>query len=229
MSSENRLPILYSFRRCPYAMRARMGLYASGTVVELREIVLRDKPAHMLEISPKGTVPVLLLPDGTVLDESLDIMIWALKQNDPHGWLEQEEGSLDDALALIEEMNGSFKHHLDRYKYSSRYEDADEVVHRSMAMIALASLQARLELSPQLFGARASLTDIALFPFVRQFANTDREWFDAHAPVAIRKWLVEHETSDLFVGIFSKWPVWREGDPVTLFPAQPELQEVQSA
>ena len=220
MPNSEPLPILYSFRRCPYAMRGRMGLFASGIVVELREIVLRDKPAHMLEISPKGTIPVLLLPNGTVVDESLDIMLWALRQNDPYSWLAPETGTLDDALALIEELDGSFKHHLDRYKYSSRFEDSDEIVHRSMAMVALASLQARLELSPHLFGSRPCLADIALFPFVRQFANTDRDWFDSNAPVALRKWLVEHETSQLFIKIFSKWPVWKEGDQLTLFPAQ---------
>ncbi|WP_319411446.1 glutathione S-transferase [uncultured Cohaesibacter sp.] len=224
MSNSNTLPILYSFRRCPYAMRARMGLFASGTIVEIREIVLRGKPAHMLEISPKGTVPVLLLPDGTVIDESLEIMLWALKQNDPHEWLTPESGSIQDALALIEELDGSFKHHLDRYKYSSRFENADEVVHRAMAMVALAPLQARLELSPHLFGGRPCLADIAIFPFVRQFANTDRDWFDSNAPVALRKWLVGHESSDLFVNIFSKWPTWQEGDPVTLFPAIPHAE-----
>lgn len=225
MPSSNILPILYSFRRCPYAMRGRMGLFASGVVVELREIVLRNKPVHMLEISPKGTIPVLLLPDGTVIEESLDIMLWALKQNDPWDWLSPEEETLDDMLALIDELDGSFKHHLDRYKYSSRYENADEVVHRSMAMVALASLQARLELSPHLFGSRPCLADIALFPFVRQFANTDRDWFDTNAPIALRKWLVGHETSELFMNIFCKWPVWQEGDPVTQFPAIKQEQE----
>nr|WP_319390506.1 glutathione S-transferase [uncultured Cohaesibacter sp.] len=226
MSASNNLPVLYSFRRCPYAMRGRMGLFASGTVVELREIVLRDKPAHMLEISPKGTVPVLQLPDGTVIDESLDIMLWALGQNDPEGWLTPESGTLDEMLDLIAEMDGSFKHHLDRYKYAARFEGGDEVVHRSMALIALASLQARLELSPHLFGSRPSLADIALFPFVRQFANTDRDWFDATAPIAVRKWLVEHESSSLFVSIFSKWPVWKEGSPVILFPARKVEEDV---
>ncbi|WP_316858896.1 glutathione S-transferase [uncultured Cohaesibacter sp.] len=220
MTETRPLPLLYSFRRCPYAMRARMGLFASGVVVELREIVLRNKPAHMLEVSPKGTVPVLVKPDGTVLEESLDIMLWALSQNDPHGWLVPEQGTLEEALALIAELDGSFKHHLDRYKYSSRYENADEVVHRSMAMVALASLEARLELSEQLFGKRISIADIALFPFVRQFANTDRDWFDSNAPVSLRKWLVCHETSQLFTHIFRRWPVWQEGDPVTRFPEQ---------
>ena len=218
MQDQARLPILYSFRRCPYAMRARMGVLASGTVVELREIVLRDKPASMMEASPKGTVPVLVLPDGRVIDESLDIMLWALRQNDPQGWLQPENDTLEEMLALIAELDGSFKHHLDRYKYATRFDDADEVAHRSMAMIALAALIARLEMTPQLFGSKVSLADIALFPFVRQYANTDRDWFEASAPDVLKHWLVEHERSDLFASVFQKWPVWHEGDPITLFP-----------
>ncbi len=211
-------PLLYSFRRCPYAMRARMGLFAANKQVELREIVLRAKPAHMLEISPKATVPVLLLMDGQVIDESLDIMLWALGNNDPQGWLQPDKEKLDDMLALIAELDGSFKHHLDHYKYASRYEGADAVAHRSMALVALAPLCARLERTTQLFGERVSLADIALFPFVRQFANTDRDWFDDQAPHCLKNWLVGHETSDLFANIFLKWPVWQQGDPVTLFP-----------
>lgn len=218
MSDQSSLPILYSFRRCPYAMRGRMGLWASGIVVELREIVLRDKPAAMLEASPKGTIPVLILPDGQVIDESLDIMLWALEQNDPYGWLSPDTGNRDEMLSLIDELDGSFKHHLDRYKYSTRFADADEVAHRSMAMIALASLIARLEMHSQLFGERVSLADIALFPFVRQYANTNREWFDANAPEVLKLWLSSHEMSDLFANIFCKWPIWHEGDPLTLFP-----------
>lgn len=212
-------PLLYSFRRCPYAMRARMGLFAAGKEVELREIVLRDKPVHMLEISPKGTVPVLQLTDGTVLEESLDIMLWALGQNDPDGWLTPEKGSLDDMSALIDEIDGAFKHHLDRYKYATRYEGADEMVHRSLAMVALAPLVARLERTSQLFGSLISLADIALFPFVRQFANTDRVWFDENVPDVLQTWLQSHEKSDLFAIIFQKWSIWQEGGEVTLFPS----------
>lgn len=211
-------PLLYSFRRCPYAMRGRMGLFAAGIEVELREIVLRAKPAHMLDISPKGTVPVLQLTDGTVLEESLDIMLWALRQKDPEGWLGPDKGNLDEMLTLIEEIDGSFKHHLDRYKYATRYEGADEMVHRSLALVALAPLVARLERTRNLFGERISLADIALFPFIRQFANTDRSWFDESVPDVVRMWLESHEQSELFASIFQKWPAWQEGDEATLFP-----------
>ena len=195
-----------------------MGLYAAGKEVELREIVLRNKPAHMVEISPKATVPVLLLEDDTLIDESLDIMLWALKQNDPLNWLSPDIGSLDVMLALINELDGDFKHHLDRYKYASRYDGADEKHHRTLAMEALRPLVDRLDVSDQLFGRVPALSDIALFPFVRQFANTDRAWFDHAAPECLSTWLKGHESSDLFAAIFIKWPVWKEGDPVTLFP-----------
>ena len=121
-------PLLYSFRRCPYAMRARMALAAAEIELRLREIVLRDKPPHMLELSPKGTVPVLQLPDGTVLDESRDVMAWALAQADPQGWLAHKDE------ALIDAFDGDFKHHLDRYKYTSRYEDADAPTHRAVCL-----------------------------------------------------------------------------------------------
>ena len=196
-----------------------MGLWSAGRPVMLREIVLRDKPIHMLEVSPKGTVPVLILPDGTVIDESLDIMLWALEQHDPEGWLTPEVGRLEAMLALIDLMDGDFKHHLDRYKYATRFEGADETTHRSLAMKALTPLSERLQRQSQLFGGRVSLADIALFPFVRQFANTDRAWFDAEATNALGIWLSGHERSDLFASIFRKWPVWKEGDPVTLFSA----------
>ncbi len=218
------LPLLYSFRRCPYAMRARMGLWAAGITVELREIVLRDKPAHMLEISPKGTIPVLQLPDGTVIDESLDIMLWALDQHDPRGWLTPETGERSHMLALIEEMDGDFKRHLDRYKYDTRYEDVCAEAERDLALAALSPLIDRLTHHRQLFGDSVSLCDIALFPFVRQYANTGREWFDRAAPPHLLAWLKGHEQSDLFLSIFRKWPVWRDGDPVTQFPDQfPDL------
>lgn len=212
------LPLLYSFRRCPYAMRARMGLAQSGVRVVLREILLRQKPDHMLQLSPKGTVPVLALPDGQVIAESLDILLWALSQRDPDGWLTPDRQDKAAMLALISAIDGPFKRHLDRYKYATRYEDAEEETERTLAMAALAPLVVRLSEGPQLFGARISLADIAIFPFVRQFANTDKAWFGENAPSCLQGWLEDHVTSDLFAAIFRKWPQWHEGDPTTLFP-----------
>lgn len=219
MAEQTHLPILYSFRRCPYAMRARLGLLASQTSVALREIVLRDKPAHMLEISPKGTVPVLLLSDGTVIEESLEIMLWALQQNDPQGWLTPETGSHDDMLQLIEDMDGDFKRNLDRYKYSTRYEDADPDEHYTLAINELSRLSERLQNSVYLFGSRPALADQALFPFIRQFANADKERFAKQAPKSVQKWLGERIDHPDFTTVFGKkWKPWSPEDDVVRFP-----------
>lgn len=196
-------PILYSFRRCPYAMRARMALAASGERYEHREVVLRDKPPELLEISPKGTVPVLVADDGAVLEESLDIMRWALARNDPEGWLDRDDG------ALVEANDGRFKHHLDRYKYATRYEDVDPQEHRSACLALLAALEERLAAADYLCGDRRGFADIALFPFVRQFANADRGWFDAQDLPRLQAWLRDLVGSELFAGIMAKHPQWR--------------------
>lgn len=199
------LPILYSFRRCPYAMRARMGLLASGTGVELREVVLRDKPAAMIAASPKATVPVLMLAEGRVIDESLEIMRWALAQADPLGWL-----AGDDA-ALIADCDATFKHHLDRYKYPDRH-GSDPAEHRAAGLAWLVGLEARLADRAQLCGQAAGLADIAIFPFVRQFAATDRIWWDAQDLPRVRTWLDGHVNSDLFQRAMLRVPPWRAGD-----------------
>lgn len=201
------LPILYSFRRCPYAMRARMALVASGAAVVLREVVLRDKPEAMLSASPKGTVPVLVLPDGSVIDESLGIMRWALARADPEGWL-----TGDDA-ALIADCDATFKHHLDRYKYPDRH-GSDPIEHRAAGVAWLGGLEVRLALHAQLCGAAPGLTDIAIFPFVRQFAATDRTWFDAQPLPRVRVWLYAHVGSALFERAMLRVPPWHEGDAV---------------
>ncbi|WP_260483143.1 glutathione S-transferase [Sphingomicrobium flavum] len=197
------VPILYSFRRCPYAMRARMALKASGVEVEHREILLRDKPPAMLEASPKGTVPVLVLPDGQVLEESLDVMHWALDQADPHGWLERK----DDAL--IARIDGPFKHHLDRYKYAERH-GTDATEHRGAAMEIVGELEHRLAARPFLCGDRWGMTDAAIMPFIRQFAAHDRTWFDAQPIPHLRQWLDAAIQSDIFTAIMHKHALWHE-------------------
>ena len=214
------LPVLYSFRRRPYAMRGRMALLNSGQTCRLREVLLRDKPAQMLAASPKGTVPVVVMPDGTIIDESLDVMLWALDQSDADGWLTPARGSLDDMLALIEENDGPFKTHLDRYKYDTRYPGENSMDHRAAGLMFLEKLNNLLVADGYLFGARPSLADIAIFPFVRQFANTDRTWFDALPLPHLQQWLADWLESDLFKGIMQKWPVWQDGDEEPLFPPQ---------
>lgn len=212
------LPILYSFRRCPYAMRARMAVRAAGQSCELREVILRDKPEAMLEASPKATVPVLVLPDGGVIDESFDVMMWALGKSDPHSWLEPEEGSLAKMIDLIESCEADFKPHLDRYKYSNRYEDTAPEVHRAKAEVFLRQLEERLQSRAFLFGSRQSLADVAIAPFIRQFANTDRTWFDAASYPSLQHWLGDFIASETFTSVMSKYTRWHEGDEPLMFP-----------
>lgn len=205
------LPVLYSFRRCPYAMRARMALWISGIVCELREVKLAAKPAELLAASAKGTVPVLVLPDGRVIDESLAIMRCALERHDPEGWLAGED------RALIEANDGPFKHALDRYKYPSRYPGAAPDEHRAQGLLFLRELEQRLDGSNNLAGPRRTLTDIALFPFVRQFAYTDRDWFVAQPLPRLHAWLDRHLASDLFAAVMPKYAPWKAGDPPVRF------------
>lgn len=193
--------LLYSYRRCPYAMRARMALVTAGIPCEVHEIVLRDKPPHMLEISPKGTVPVLQTLDGQVIDESLDIMRWALGQNDPAGWLILD---LDEMASLIEQNDDAFKAALDRYKYPGRFEGEDCSTARGQALEVLSQWNERLLRHDHLCGDPVSMADIAIFPFVRQFANVDRAWFDSLEMEPLQRWLSGHLEGELFKTIFKK-------------------------
>ncbi|QDH34503.1 glutathione S-transferase [Porphyrobacter sp. YT40] len=207
-------PIIYSFRRCPYAMRARMALWVAGVTVELREVKLAAKPPALLAASPKGTVPVLVLADGCVIDESLDIMRWALAQHDPEGWLAGEDA------ALISSNDGPFKHHLDRAKYPGRYEEDGATDHRAEGLALLAPLEARLAQARHLCGEARTLTDIALLPFIRQFAAIDPAWFAAQPLPHLQDWLEGLLASDLFTAIMPKFAPWQEGDaPVIFGPA----------
>ncbi len=204
-------PILYSFRRCPYAMRARLALKVSGVRVHLREVALRDKPAAMLLASPKGTLPVLQLPDGRVLEQSLDIMRWALGQHDPQEWLRDEEA--DEAHALIALNDGLFKQALDRYKYAPRHPGRSPQAWRDEAVeLMLAPLDARLADRPYLLRATPSLADMAIVPFVRQFAAVDPAWFDGAPLGALRAWTTRIVASGLFDSVMPKYAAWQPGD-----------------
>ena len=197
------LPILYSFRRCPYAMRARMPIVRTNFEVELREVILRDRPEHMMEISPKGTVPVLLLEDGTVIEESLEIMQhvldWTLSEEEQH-WISRNDDE--------------FKFYLDRYKYPNRYEDVDEIEQRTLASAYLMDLDQRLATEPSISEA---LSD-ALFPFVRQFANHDRDWFDVQPWTNVLAWLTENLESEAFKACMKKNKQWVHGQATIVFP-----------
>jgi len=213
------LPVLYSFRRCPFAIRARMALYYSGVRVELREVVLRDMPRELLACSPKATVPVLVLPDGAVLEESRDIMDWALAQHDPEGWRPQP-GSADAAAAqcLIDANDNDFKPRLDRYKYAERYPEQPAAWYRAQGERFLDDLERRLECHDWLLGGRMGIADVAIFPFIRQFALVDRVWFDAGPRVNLRNWLDGLLQAELFSAVMCKYPPWRRGSCAPLFP-----------
>jgi glutathione S-transferase len=198
------LPLLYTYRRCPYAMRARLALLVARQPFEAFEIVLRDKPAALLALSPKGTVPVLRLPDGQVLEQSWDIMRWALSA-DPEGWwsLGQTARNLD----LLARNDGPFKQQLDRYKYPERHGLSDPALAREPALqVLLCPLEQILQQSPWLGGERPCATDLALFPFVRQFAAIEPAWWAGQALPALRAWLARWLTSPLFLACMVKLP-----------------------
>jgi len=192
-------------------MRARLALDVSGQVCELREVSLRNKPSEMLRVSAKGTVPVLLLPGGDVIDESLDIMFWALSLNDPECWLIPESDSRDGMQELINRFDSHFKRHLDRYKYPSRFAGADPLVDRAEACQDLALLEDRLTRTVYLTGRRVSLADMAIVPFVRQFANVDPHWFASQSWRALQRWLRTLVESARFERIMQPVPVWVPG------------------
>jgi glutathione S-transferase len=195
---------LYSFRRCPYAMRARMALHNSGVAVDIVEVSLKAKPAEMLALSSKGTVPVLSV-DGRVIDESLAIMHWALAQNDPQDWLLKDDPAGQAQLtALIEANDQVFKVHLNRYKYAERYPEQPMEVYRAQGEVFLRQLDELLQGRDYLLAEHPSLADVALMPFIRQFAHVDREWFAQTPYVRLQDWLQRFLESDLFTGVMHK-------------------------
>ena len=201
------IPILYSYRRCPYAMRARMALKYSGIQVEHREIVLRNKPQSMLIASPKGTVPVLCA-DGIVLEQSLDIMRWALAQSDPDGWSMVDEST---SQSWIEKNDGPFKTMLDQYKYPNRYPDLNqEVLLGEASALMLKPMEASLQSSQYLLGNQISWVDVAIFPFIRQFSMVNPQRFNELPFDFTRRWLNQHLDSELFQSVMHKHPIWMD-------------------
>ena len=213
--SKNNLPILYSFRRCPYAMRARMAIHTSGQKCELREVLLRDKPPSMLEYSAKGTVPVLILQDGNVIDESLDVIDWALNLSDPDDW--QRSKDTKETKELIKINDGEFKYHLDRYKYSKRYDNEDPEFHRKKCLKFIESINNELNNSEYIFDDNISYADIVLLPFMRQFRIADMEWFDSLPYDNLKEWLSSFLNSPLLNSIMKKYDLWKEGDDLIIF------------
>lgn len=197
------LPIFYSFRRCPYAIRARMALAYSQIEHEHREVLLKDKPQSMLNYSSKATVPVLVIEDE-VMDESLDIMLWALAQNDADRWLNN-----NDQLELIKMCDEKFKPQLDRYKYSEGYDESEEH-YRNKTLWFLNMLNVRLAQQKFLISDHMSLADIAIFPFIRQYAFVNKKWFDSNDYLYLQRWLAKHLQSELFMKIMQKHQLWKD-------------------
>jgi glutathione S-transferase len=221
MAHVDQAPIFWSFRRCPYAMRARLAIAASGQKVELREILLRDKPADFLATSPKGTVPVLKLANGQVIDESRDIMFWALGQNDPENWLAFWRHNPALAMAFLNRLDGAFKHDLDRYKYASRYDRDAGSTHRDSGGAFLAELDQDLQQTGALSGAQLGLLDFASLPFVRQFRIADPDWFDNQSWPHLHAWLGGFLDSARFRLMMQKYQQWSPDGQSIAFPPQP--------
>ena len=210
-------PCLYSFRRCPYAMRARLGILFAELQVELREITLKNKPPQMLAISPKGTVPVLQLLDGTVIEESREIMIWALAQRDSQGLLNAE--TLLEANALIDKNDNEFKYWLDRYKYADRHLEMSQTEYRQQGEVFLQLLEELLTKNSYLLGENITIADIGIMPFVRQFAHVNRDVFYSLPYINLQRWLQNWLQHPLFLQAMTKFQPWQEKDDVVVFPA----------
>ncbi len=211
------IPILYSFRRCPYAMRARMALKYAGISMFLREVELRNKPAALLQYSPKGTVPVVVFPDGSVIDESRDIMLWALSVNDPEQWLPKQVGLNEQINVLLDKNDFEFKANLDKYKYSDRFPERTALEYRALGEQFLMLLEARLSQHWFLVSDTLSMADIGIFPFIRQFAQVDRVWFEQADYPYLQAWLDYFLRSDIFTGIMQKYTPWTENAEPILF------------
>jgi len=218
------LPILWSFRRCPYAMRARLALRSAEIEVDLREILLRDKPAAFLDISKTQTVPVLVLADGEVIEESRDIMFWALNHSgDPENWLAPYHADREGTLAFLDRLDGPFKTDLDRYKYATRFATTKQKIaetqmtHRAQGALFLDELNDILRRQPGLSGAKMGLLDFASLPFIRQFRLADMHWFDSQDWPYLHPWLSHFLVSDRFTRIMEKYPPWQAGQAVLRF------------
>lgn len=212
------LPILYSLRQCPYAMRARIGILLAKQTVLLRDIVMTDIPKEMLMASPKGTVPVLLFENESVIDESIDIMIWALNQNDPDNLLYKDQANCYvDMLALIKKNDTEFVAALNKYKAASRYRDTNKEVCRQQCEYFISQLEERLNKHEYLIGDTVSLADYAILPFIRQFSRVDRKWYSQSPYPKLQRWLEKHYLNPLFSKAMKIQPQWTTNRALVFF------------
>ena len=210
-------PILYSFKRCPYAMRARMALQLTNIKCEIREVRLNNKPKHMLEVSPKGTVPVLILNDRTI-EESMEVIDWALNQKNVfEGNLKENQIKISNEL--IERFDDKFKYHLDRYKYASRYRDVDEIHHRKKCEKILLEIEDIISDEEWFFGKKINKLDISILPFIRQFRIADADWFDNHKRLKkVKNYLHNFLASKILKDVMINYAVWKEESEISYFP-----------
>ena len=211
-------PILYSLRRCPYAMRARLGILLANQQVLIREIVTKDKPEELLECSPKGTVPVLVLPDGKVIEQSLDVMMWALQQNDPQDLLRSSNPSLSEQIhQLIQHNDNEFIGHLEKYRASVRYRNDDIEQRRNLCEVFITELEGKLAQHDYSFGDSPSLADFAVMPFVSQFVRVEKKWFLQSEYQNVGRWLRSHIESKLYTQVMKQYPLWNDTKQDCLF------------
>ena len=215
MSEDNNIPILYSLQNCPYAMRARLALLLSKQPIIIRAITLKNKPQAMLDASPKGTVPVLILPDGTVIEESIDIMLWALAQNDPNNLLHPDQPDIQQGIIqLVQRTDDEFKHPLEQYRAAKRYHRDTEIQWRTQCEVFIAELEQRLTENGFFVGNTASLADYSLIPFMRQFGRVDRKWFALAPYPKVKTWLASQLQRRLYAAMMTKHPLWQEQAPI---------------
>tara|TARA_R110001583_G_scaffold3967_7_gene23912 strand:- start:4845 stop:5528 length:684 start_codon:yes stop_codon:yes gene_type:complete len=218
VNTETTLPVLYSLRNCPYAMRARIAIFKAKQIVMLRDIVLSNKPKEMLAASPKATVPVLVLANGTVVEESLAIMLWALNETDPDDLLQsQNEHELSIMLNLIKSFDYDFKVCLEQYKCAKRYRESNIIECRVECEQFIQTLENRLSRHDFLISNTESLADIALLPFIRQFARIERQWYLQSPYPKVRQWLNNYLQSPMFTKVMAKYPLWLDDHEVVLF------------
>ncbi|MDB4831241.1 glutathione S-transferase N-terminal domain-containing protein [Hyphomicrobiales bacterium] len=219
ISSFSDMPVLYSFRRCPFAMRARLAVYYSKNECVIREILLSNKPTELVEISPKATVPVMLLSNGLVIEESLEIMEWCFKKNDPYNFMPIYTQHKSDIKKIINLIDGPFKYYSDRYKYSSRYVNEDKIKNRNKACDVLSEIENKINDSHFIFNNKSSYLDLAILPLIRQYMLVDRDWFLTSMPhKKIKNWLNNFLESNALGVVMMKFPVWKRGDKEQVFP-----------
>jgi glutathione S-transferase len=219
-AEDHQLPILYSLRNCPYAMRARMAILKSQQTITLRDVVLSNKPDEMIAASPKATVPILVLNDGRVIDESLGVMLWALKKTDPDNLLHRtnnDENRLAGMLALIHTFDDEFKVCLEKYKCAKRYKENNIVECRLACESYIQELEDRLSTHLFLMSNQESLADLALLPFIRQFARVERQWYLQSPYPSVKQWLKNYLQSSMFTKVMAKYPLWLENHEIVLF------------